>query len=514
MKNMRWLVLVGFTVFLAGPSSASPEMDARYAFRNLFVAVVNPDADNVHSAHVQTTLEKYFGARPRFDISEGAPAALRQMTETLDVAKIADINQIKAEELQPWIDAARLSGADSVLFVQMQRMGDDAQLAFVGAVMDPAEIIFRQVLRVPDKFTLASFGQAAEQGASAFIQSLPFDATVISREGYRVVLDRGAPSFKTGTRVPVFTLENQGGEGAELKETGMIQIQRVESNLSFGTILVESKPLEVLKGNKARFATVKRGLAGTDVAPRSSGFARSLSSVSEGSSTETALRGERWGNFDLDLAASLVSWNRTSTNGTPSSAQSLYPGAAVRAQLKLTQDTFAELNGLLGAGSLGSGLSSQANQMRVQVGYRLSLGTGILAPLVFMRLGYSKTQFQVDDRPTQLGPSSASFEGLGASIGCLYPLTEKWAVGLDMTALAFPSLSEAGGTSGAKSQDVTGWDFAVRGNYTMSDRLSLHAKLVFQTHSAAFTGVGSRPISLSSLSQNTRALLTGVSYSF
>jgi hypothetical protein len=514
MKKIRWLLVVGFTFFLAGPSSASSELDARYAFRSLFVAVINPDTDNVHSAHVQTALEKYFEARPRFDITPGAPAALRQVAEVPDAKKLPDLNQAKADDLAPWLDAARLSGADSALFIQMQRLGDDAQLAFVGAVTDPGEIVFRQVVPVADKFALASFGQAAEHGAGAFIQSLPFDATVISREGYRVVLDRGAPSFKAGTRVPVFTLEEESGQGAVLKETGMIQIQKVEPNLSFGTILVESRPLEVLKGNKARFATVKRGLVGTEVAPRTSGFARSLASVAEGASTETALRGERWGNFDLDLAASLVSWNRTSTDGTPSEAQSLYPGAAVRAQLKLTQDTFAELNGILGAGSVGSGMSSQANQLRVQLGYRLSLGTGILAPLVFARMGYSKTQFQVDDRPSVLGPSSASFEGLGVSIGCLYPLTEKWAVGLDMTALAFPSLSEAGGTSGGKNQDVTGWDFAVRGNYTLNDRLSLHAKLVFQTHSAAFSGVGTRPISLTSLSQNTRALLTGISYSF
>jgi hypothetical protein len=510
LKNIL-LAVVGFSIFLAGRSHASAEMDTRYGFHNLFVAVVNPDSDNVHAAHVQTVLERYFEARPRFDVSAGGSEALRQSTEKTTVA---DIGAAKIEQLQPWLDVARLAGADSALFVQMQRVGDSAQLSLVAAVTEPAEIVFRRVIPVVDKFSLASYGQSAEEGAVGFIQSLPFDATVISREGYRVVLDRGAPSFKAGNRVPIFTLENSG-DGVEMKETGMIQIQRAEANLSFGTILVESKPSEVLKGNKARFLGVKPSLASGGSISRPMGFSRSLSSISEASSVESAARQEQWGNFDLDLAASLVSWNRTSTNGTASSTQGMYPGAALRAQVRLTNDTFVELNGLMGSASLtSSNLSSQANQLRIQVGYRLPLGTGLLAPVVFVRGGYSRSQFQVDDRPSVLGPSSASFEGLGLSMGCVYPLTEKWGVGLDMTALAFPALTESGGTSGAKSQDVTGWDFAVRGNYTLSDRLSLHAKLIFQTHSAAFTGVGTRPVSLLSLSQNTRALFAGASYIF
>ncbi len=251
-------------------------------------------------------------------------------------------------------------------------------------------------------------------------------------------------------------------------------------------------------------------------------LSRDIASVPEAITGEYAFQREKWGFVDVQLAGNLISWSRTaSSTGAYRSDTGFYPGASIRAQLKLTRDTFAELGGMFGVASLGTtatgssiGLSSQSNQVRAMVGYRLALSGSGYGPSVSVRGGYSRTQFQVDELPNFLAPSSAVFSGFLLGGGFDFPFSEKFGVGLEMNGLAFSSLSEGAGTSGAETTALSAWDFSVRGYYHLTDRINLEGRLMFQTHTAGFTGQGSRPIALASLSQTTRALLTGISYYF
>ena len=493
----------------------SPELDSQYAFHSPLAVVVGIDGGNLHGQKVQAAINSFFERRTRFEkINDAAPPLAGLFAKT----PVADMGAVKAEELQPWLTAARAAGADSAVFVQLQQLDEQIQLAFIGAVTQPAEIVFRRVVKVADRFSINSFLSATEEGLSGFVQAMPFDATVISREGYRVVLDRGAPSFRQGTRVAVFTLERDAA-GLALEETGVIGINRADANLAFGTILVENKPREISKGNKVRFQTVGPMVVGggqqqTRVATNLGNTpSRSIASVAEATTADSVFNKVKWGSIDIEVAGSVIGWTRTDFSGAVSQESGFYPGAAIQAQFKLTEETFAEVGGLFGTGAVG-GMASTTNQMRLQFGYRLSLTQRGMGPTVTVRAGYSRTQFQVADQPTILSPTSAAFGGIAWGGGFLFPLTEKFGVGLELTALAFPSISEGGGTSGATSFDVSGWDFAVRGYYHLTDKVNLQGKLVFQTHTANFSGVGTRPIVLSSLSQNTSAFLGGISYFF
>ncbi|MBY0370640.1 hypothetical protein K2X33_08140 [bacterium] len=509
MKNALAFLALGFVSI----ATASPEGDARYAFKSVLVAVENLQSENVHGPHVQKEMEKFFTSRSRFELAVGAYRAFR---EAVRVNPRVDFTDATAEKLAPLLDPTYAAGADSVVLAQVQRAGEEYQIALVGAVMNPPEIFYTKVLTVPNRFLLQSFTETVNIGLTELIQSLPYDATVIAREGYRVIIDHGGPTLKQGNRISAYTVENTE-KGPELRESGVILIQRAEKNLSFGTVLVESKPLEVVKGNKVRFQNLGRLVVDTRPyqAMGDAGGPRDIASVPSASALEAQVAGSKWVHADLHLAGSLVGWDRTAAGtGTTSSASGFYPGASLRARVALTRDFFAEGGALFGMGGVGV-QGSQMSQLRLVAGYNVPLGGILDSPLLQFRLGYSTTRFSVGEQPNQLAPSSVSFSGMLMGAGFNLPITESLSAGLEMNGLFVPSVEEgSGGTSGATLQSVAGWDFSVKGAYRLTPSVSLDARLVFQTHMAEFTGAGTRLIPVSNLSQSTKAFLGGVTAAF
>ncbi len=509
-------LFVSFFFLGAVPLAANPETDARYSFKTVFASVMNAEPDNVHAQHVQSETDRFFASRARFEPVARAPEIVRA---TPGWQPPADLLVAKPEDIAPLANQAKASGADSLILLQVQREGEQSTITVLAALPEPTEILYQKKVVVPDRFSLASFGSATVEALQGFLQSLPFDAAVINREGYRVVIDRGAPSFQQGTRVAAYTLE-PGNETVGLKQTGVILIQRVDRNLSFGTILVENKPLEVLKGNKARY----QSLGKFDGAPLAQLPApnRDVASRPEPSLIENVSPGrEAFASVDVGFLASSLTWNRTAAgSGAFHSDNGFYPGAVIRGEAKLTKDFYVEAEGAFAFSSLSTlatgvstGLSSQFSQVRLQGAYRVFLNRDGTGPGFSLRAGLSRTNYQVDDLPLVLSSSSASFTGLVVGGGISFPFADTVVGGLEMNALLFPSIAEAN-TSGAAASEVTGFDFSLKGSYRFSPELRLEARLVFQSHSASFTGVGTKAIPLASLSQTSRALVAGVHYTF
>jgi hypothetical protein len=514
MKNL----FVSFLFLGAVPLAASSEIDARYSLRSVFAVVLNADPDNVHAQYVQSEVDRFFASRARFEPVARAPEILRatpgwQAPLDLALAKPEDIALLATE--------AKVSGADSLILLQVQRDGEQSSIVVLAALPEPTEILYLKKTVVNDRFSLASFGSATVEALQGFLQSLPFDAAVISREGYRVVIDRGAPSFQQGTRIAAYTLE-PGSESVGIKQTGVILVQRVDRNLSFGTILVENKPLEVLKGNKVRYQSLGKFDA-TEPLANAPTPSREVASRPAPSLIESATPGrEPFASVDVGLLASSLTWNRTAAgSGAFNSDSGFYPGAVIRGEVKLTQAFYAEAEGAFAFSSLSTqatgtstGLSSQFSQLRLQGAYRVFLNRDGTGPGFSLRAGLSRTNYQVDDLPSVLSSSSASFTGLVVGGGISFPFADTIVGGLEMNALLFPSLTEGDSTSGASSNEVTGFDFSLKGSYRFSPELRLEARLVFQSHSAAFSGVGTRAVPLASLTQTSRSLVAGVHYTF
>jgi hypothetical protein len=119
------------------------------------------------------------------------------------------LSRAKAEVLEPWEEEWKNAGADSVVLTQVQKKAAGYQIALWAAVLNPPEVLFETEVSVQDPYSLKSFAAATQDALAAFVRGLPFDASVISRQGYRVILDRGSPSFRAGSRLPVFTLEKK-----------------------------------------------------------------------------------------------------------------------------------------------------------------------------------------------------------------------------------------------------------------------------------------------------------------
>ncbi len=486
------LSLCGYFFLLSATAGASPELDARYAFRSVVATVVASETKNLHTQTVQSELEKFFQRGARFNLVTVA-----------EQPTMATLARVQAEQISAWEKPVKAVGADFLVLAQVQKNEGVYQVALVAAVMDPPEVFFETQQVVQDPLSLKSFAAATVDALTALQKSLPFDASVVSREGYRLVLDRGAAGFKPGSRLPVFTLE-KGASGLALKEVGLIQIKRVEHNLCFATVLVESKPNEIAKGNKVKFG------AQVEV---SSDKPRDLASVPVSSISESTPRnGSPWVQLEAQLAAMSLNWERVpQLAGDTYSKSALYTGAQVRGVIKLTNNAFAELDGGFGSSGLNA---SQYTQLRLLSGYRFGLLEERIGPQFFVRGGFSQTRYSATEVATVLGPTSASFSGLLLGLGLSYPLIRDVELGIDLNALVFSSLSESGGKSGARTTGVSGWDFSVRGVYQWSESLAIEGKLVFQTNAAGFTGGGARPIALASLNQTSRTFSTGVRYAF
>jgi hypothetical protein len=436
------------------------------------------------------------------------------------------LSRAKAEVLEPWEEEWKNAGADSVVLTQVQKKAAGYQIALWAAVLNPPEVLFETEVSVQDPYSLKSFAAATQDALAAFVRGLPFDASVISRQGYRVILDRGSPSFRAGSRLPVFTLEKKGN-GLDLQETGTIQIQRVDRDLSFATVLAENKPLEVEVGNKVRFQA--RGLIVDNESEKVPSLRAPVISRDVASAPGSLTVGEaefmpreKWVHVEVQAAANLLSWERVQAGtGTTHTDSGFYPGARVKGDLKLTKDGFAELDCLLGSGSLTSnasgsnvGVSSGFTQLRVLGGVRFSLADAAFSPRVFLRGGYSMTSYSVKEQDGLVAPTSASFTGLLIGTGAVLPISPVVDIGIDMNGLFFSSINEPGGTSGASPTGVSGWDFALTGVYRLAERTNIDMRLVFQSNAASFTGVGKRPISFASLNQTSRSFMLGLSYAF
>jgi hypothetical protein len=90
---------------------------------------------------------------------------------------------------------------------------------------------------------LEHFEKAAQEAFSVLVGSIPFDGTILRRHGYTVVLDRGKKDLSAGLFLPVFTLDKRKGE-LVLTETGVIEVTRVETRLSFGKIRAREATLQ------------------------------------------------------------------------------------------------------------------------------------------------------------------------------------------------------------------------------------------------------------------------------
>lgn len=528
------LLLAAFGLVQWLPAQASPALDERYALRKAAAVVIDADREAVYAEGLQTQLSQLVRSNSRFEWSdEGFLAASEWLRQN---------PRVPMENWQPLYEAVARAGTQSLVVAQLGFNDEGYALSLRLVTTTGGEVMARAQVPVGARPTIGNLNEAARNGWQELLRAIPFDASILRREGYRVILDRGRPAFREGMRLSAFTLEHEDNVPSApltLVETGLIQITRVENNLSFGRVVVEWKPREVESLNKIRsvsspqsaekgplFPQLELPMLGETHAPSSLAAAAAANAVDGTPAgaivsppTPIVAQQARLGTVSLDLTGNSLAVNRTvASSGTLFSQSSFFPGATLRAEMYLTKTWFAGMSygfGIGGWNELGGGrVNGSYNQFRLQAGYRWNMLGSELGPSLRGRFGYSMTSFGIDASTDVTVPTAAGYKGLLVGGDFIFPFTQRFGIGLEGNALLAPSLSEDNGTSGSETKSVSAWDFALRAYYQLDPVFRLDARFVFQTFGAEFTGAGTAPASLTSMSTGGRAFLAGLSYGF
>lgn len=505
------------------PALANTDLDTQYGFRTVGVAVLKTSSNPIFASQVQRSIEAEVAALPRFELRGDLSESLIAETQSIEslegfaaVGWVKPLNVLSTNATQAGVFANIAPGLEGRPVLQLALVASDGT------------VIHRSESAIDDPKSVPSFVGTSRRMVREMASALPFDATVLSRDGYRLVIDHGLPELYSGLKLAAFTIEKQNGRLA-LVETGRIQVSRSESRIAFAQVLVEKKPLQISAGNKVRFEPLKETDSFVSLLPTPK---RGLSSLggefvesedaSDESFTQSAasfsrLTHGRYGSLNVDFVGALVTWNRTGVSSSQvGSDSSFYPGVELGGELWITRNWLVEagfqlaLSGLNApAGSGASSLNSQLNQMQLLGGYRFRLVNAEMTPMLTLKAGLSRTQYKVDTATAPLAAMAGTYSGFMMGADLSVPLSDKFGMALTTGFLALPSYTQ---TPAISTESVSGWQFGISSYYFWTQTLQLEAALSFQAHSVDFTTTAAN--STSSASQNQRRFSLGAKYFF
>lgn len=507
MKQLLFSILsVSWVAF------ASSQLDDQYSYKGFVVGIVNAKTQPVFADQVESELIALLQANPRFDFLEKNQELFKQGLKS--VANTS-INPVSTEKLKIYDGVFKdqyVKGTRSVILAEIIKEESDYQINLSLVITATGELIASETVSVGNPKSLDSFVAATREGLGELTKKIPFDASILKRDGYLVVLDRGARVFRPGTQVSVFTMENKNGK-VLLEETGLIGITQVEENLTFGKVMVEKRPYEVARGNKLQFS---------DSPPME---VASLLDAAEGREPASLWGNEfevskgKLGVVNLDLGPSLLTLSNKTGAGAEAKVNKVLPGGSLNGEIWLTSKYYINVGLNYGAASLvnsnqagSKSVGMTVSAFKLLVGYRLNIFAPSSGPIVYFRGGYGTQSFAIPDNGSTVIFKSTAYSGPMISGGVSFPVNDKLGLGLDITSLIFPSVSETPLQTVASS-NISAWTFVLKTTYNYRRDIDFVGKLFFQRFGSESPAQTTRALSsLNTSSQSTKGLMFGVSY--
>jgi len=510
MHRNMWVLGI---IFLCVTSAiASPQLDEDYSLRRTAVGVIGLSRATVHGEAVHGAIQEWLTGNARFEMLPEANQALRAALTNFDTPVFVD-EKVQVEALAPVLGALSSYGLHSVVIASVERANEryDVRLALIQARTNT--LVAQTVTVIQDSQLLDHFAVATRVGMGQLEKQIPFQGAVVSREGYRFVLDRGVGVFRVGQQVRAFTLESWQGSPV-FEETGLLQVTRVDRNLAFARLIMDKRPKEIRPGNKI---LVGEGLDNATIQFAGANGERGIASLS---SVETLGQRGRLGLVTLTLGPTIATINQSTAAGDlTSTGSTLYPGGAIDAEILLTPRIFLGAGVRFSTGSIANGanpsapsLGSTLNQYQVQGGYRF--GSSVARPSFDVLLSYSKVRFGIDTAAEPFLFPTRTYAGFWAGVATRVPLADDFALGLSAGLPLSQSVSETPVTSGDTVLGTSGVNFGLKFNYLLTTQMDIELKFALETHGAEFEGQGTRTTALSSSSESQKAVLAGVSYFF
>lgn len=509
MKNAIFILFVlgSFLTF------ASSSLDDQYSYRGFVVGVINAKKQPVFGEQVENELISLLLANPRFDYLEKNQSGFKN-----ELAKLSspNLHPASTEKLKVYEDIFKdqyVKGTRAVILGEVIKKDEEEyELGLTLATTATGEMIAHEKVTVSNPKALESFSAATREAMTELIKKIPFDASILKRDGYLVVLDRGARVFRPGTQVSVFTTELKDGK-LMLEETGLIGITQVEENLTFGKVMVEKRPHEVAKGNKVQFSDSPPMEVGPLLA---AGEGREPASLW---GNEFEVKKGKLGTVNLDLGPSLVTLSNVSKSGNSTSATKLITGGTFNGELWLTSKYYLNLGFNYGVASIVNSkapgtepVGMAVSAFKLLVGYRLNIFAPSTGPIVYFRGGYGTQSFSISDVKGPVIFNSVSYAGPMISGGVSVPIDDKIGIGADISTIIFPSVSESPLAASISYSNVAAWTVLLKATYNYQKDFDFDGKLMFQRFGSDVSGGAGTGASIVSTSQVTKGLILGLTY--
>jgi hypothetical protein len=507
IKFFTLLLLIG-SHFALGSSS----LDDQYSYKGFVAGVLNEKKQPVFAEQVEKELISLLQANPRFDYAEANQESFRQSLSKVGTSSQHPTSTDKLKIYDEIFKDQYVKGTRAVILAEILKKEDEYEVGLTLAITATGEIIAYETAAVSNPKVLESFTLATREAMAELVKKIPFDASIVKRDGYLVVLDRGARVFRPGTQVSVFTTELREGK-LVFEETGLIGITQVEENLTFGKVMVEKRPHEVGRGNKVQFA---------DSPPMEVGALLEASEGREPASlwgNEFEVKKGKLGVVNLDLGPMLATFSNTKVSGASSQSTKLVTGGIFNGELWLTSKYYLNLGFNYGVASIVNSkvtgaepVGMSVSAFKFLVGYRFNLFAPSTGPIIYFRGGYGSQSFTISKTESPIIFSSVSYGGPMISGGISFPIDDKIGIGADISSIIFPSVSEEPLVDGAAYSNVASWTLLLKATYNFAKDFDFDAKLMIQRFGSDVSSSSIASASTASTSQTTKGLLLGLTY--
>jgi hypothetical protein len=485
-SSFLWVLFAA--IFFVATARANTELDKLYRLRNVIGVVVDTDREAVYGETVENELVRYLRSQTRFAYMDEAYVQLKDIIKAEEAnAFLRGSGSDRVRQIIPQVRQLSKSGVDAVFFGSLDQIEGKYYIDFLAVNAANGETLTSSHTEVESTATIADFTASAKAGITELVGKLPFDGSILSREGYRVVIDLGRADMRPGAEVPVFTIERQDNR-PNLVETGRIQLTQVDENLSFGKILVDNKPAEVMAGNKILFSS------------------RSVYKTVMGTAEEHKSIPRQYGYVDARAGLSSQSLSQSSGGGAPAvTSGQTFPTLELSTEIWLNSKYYLNI-------FYSGGVTASVSDFRALAGYRWAIFNSLSLPYVNLKLGYASSQYTLNTGSTALQYSGSSFSGIDLGIGIWFPFTDRFSMGFDVATFLFTGFS-ASLNSSSHANGASASDLSFQASYLLSPSVNLNARLKYFGAGVSFNGPNASYVN-SSLNEGVTSFTGGVSYYF
>ena len=509
------LLIFSCSSLLSTLSFANAQLDRQYRLESLGLLKSQDNVDHILGEYLERAYENFFSQQSRFQTISSKAVDRALSDSKLPYSKIVTDPEILAQ-------IARVTRADSLLRTQVVKSGKAFHFKLDWLHSPQTEVLGSIDFEVDapkpgSSFDQNEYAQVIQKNLALLIAQVPFQGQITGRDRASVTLSLGERDrLKPGDILTISTLDEvkrhpllKSVSEWKLSPTGKVRIEKVDQEMSFGSIIEEEPGKQISKYQK---------IALVQHAPL---LASNTESVPQELSVTPAYDPEiGWGAFSLPFG----SYERSFSSRTPANSYLGNPftyGARVESHLLLNRDffTFIRLDYLMWnhkQSDASSGLSTPASKtggvpgsqtsVLFSAGYRISFTHSQIGPQGWAGLGYKITSINL---PISASEATAPYTFKSLMLGAGLNLALRQSLSLE-TSLRFRILSSVDATNLARNSSVDGTsdvEFYLGLAYKFNEQLGLRGGFEIQSLSAQFDNG-------SSLSQKTMTFAPALLYYF